>query len=229
MTAIRHVAVLALHAGASEAARLPLPVRVLEQLAVQRDAVRLELMAAATELRAKKCRRSRHSVVRQRGAWPGALNTAIAAWWTESLVASHVACGARDAPVSERGVEHPAFLVALPAADERSLLGQRRVARIADDRRRRIALRHLDELAGDAGAQCARVQARPPVRKLRGMTGAARFRSERLFEPTEARRRRALRRERLPPVLRDEVVRGVGDGTRGREHAERGNKRDEKV
>src|SRR5262245_49304989 len=51
---IRHVAVLTLHALASEAARLPLVERVLERLAVQREAPGTELMAAPAELGGKK-------------------------------------------------------------------------------------------------------------------------------------------------------------------------------
>jgi hypothetical protein len=48
--AVWHVAVLALHALCCRATRLPLLVGVFEELAVQREAILFELMAAHAEM-----------------------------------------------------------------------------------------------------------------------------------------------------------------------------------
>src|SRR5439155_16770635 len=60
VAAVGHVAVLALHALAREAARLPLVVGVLEELAVQREAVGSELVPALADLGAEERRSTRH-------------------------------------------------------------------------------------------------------------------------------------------------------------------------
>src|SRR4030095_12816626 len=59
MAAVRHVTILALHALAREATGLPLRVRVLEQLAVERESIARELMTAATERGRQERRRAR--------------------------------------------------------------------------------------------------------------------------------------------------------------------------
>src|SRR5207249_947620 len=79
VAAVGHVAVLALDALAREAIRLPLVVRVLEELAAEREAVPAELVAAAAELRGEICGRARHAPVRQRLARRGAGERPVAA------------------------------------------------------------------------------------------------------------------------------------------------------
>src|SRR3990167_5618560 len=58
VAAVGHVAVLALDALAREAARLPLVVGVLEELAAERQAVGRELVTPLAELRAQERRRA---------------------------------------------------------------------------------------------------------------------------------------------------------------------------
>src|SRR5438034_139426 len=74
------------------------------------------------------------------------------------------------------------------------------------------ALEHLDELACDPWPHGSRMEARPPVGELRGMTGAARLGRERGLERGEAPRRRALGCERLAPVADEELLDRVGAG-----------------
>src|SRR5206468_12279780 len=71
------------------------------------------------------------------------------------------------------------------ASYERRLLGERCVTAETSERRRRIALEHLDELPHDPGPRRSGVPARSPVGVLRGMAGAARFRAERRLERRE--------------------------------------------
>src|SRR5437870_8024137 len=63
VTAVGHVAVLALDALAREPARLPFVVGALEQLAVERESVGRELMAALAELGLEEGRRAGDTVV----------------------------------------------------------------------------------------------------------------------------------------------------------------------
>ena len=221
MTAVRHVAVLALHARGREAARLPLRVGVLEQRAVQRVALGAELVAAAAELRGQIGGRARHPAVRQRLARRRGGERAVAPRWTEALVAADVARRARDPARAQRRVE--GGVPGERAGHERRLLGERRVAVLAGEGRRRLAYEQLGKLAGHARAHGRRVRARAPVGELRGMTRAARLGGERRLERREAGRRRSLRGQRHAPVARDERL----DGLRARAERARGAARDE--
>src|SRR2546425_10238107 len=109
---------------------------------------------------------------------------------------------------------------ALPIS-ERPGVGARllRVTREAGERRPRVALEHLHELACNPRPHRFGVEARLPVSELRGMTGAARLGLERGFERREARRWRALRRKRAAPVAIEGLPERVGAG--GGDKAER--------
>src|SRR5207253_627023 len=105
----------------------------------------------------------------------------------------------------------------------RRLLGQRGMARETGERRPWIALKHLHELSRDPGPHGSGVEARLPVGELRWMTGAARLGLERGLERGEARRRRALGRERAAPVTVEELPDRVGaGGVDGAERRQRG-------
>src|SRR5206468_927797 len=104
VAAMGHVAVLALDALAREPAGLPFRVCVLEQLAVEREAVGRELVAAPAELGGEERRGARHAVVRERLARRGAGERAVAARRTEPLVAAHVTAGAHEPSGPERPV-----------------------------------------------------------------------------------------------------------------------------
>src|SRR5262249_20641057 len=101
---LRHVAVLALHTLAGEAACLPFAVGVLQELAVQREPVRRELVTAGAELRFQERRRAGDAVVGQGLARRRAHQRAVAAGRTEALVTAHVAGGARHALTPERRI-----------------------------------------------------------------------------------------------------------------------------
>src|SRR5207245_2119491 len=90
------------------------------------------------------------------------------------------------------------------------LLGKRCVTAETSERRRRIALEHLDELPHDPGPRRSGVPARSPVGVLRGMAGAARFRAERCLERREAGGRRALRGQWAAPVSSHELLDAFG-------------------
>ncbi len=220
---VGHVAVLALHALAREAARLPLVVGRLEQLAVEREPVGRELVAAPAELGLEERRRSRHAVVGQGLMRGAARQRAVSPGRAEAFVAPDVTARARHAPARERGVVVRVLAKLAAHGREGSLLGERGVTDETRVRRRRIALPHLDELAGDTGSARGGVQALAPVGELRGMAGPARLRLERGFQRRESRRRRALRRQRLAPVPSDEILDRVGaGGRRGPEQHGRG-------
>ncbi len=210
VTPIGHVAVLALHARAGEPARLPLVVGALEQLAVQREPVGGELVAAAAELGLEEGGCARDAVVRQRLARDAARERTVAPGRAEALVAPHVTAGARHALAGERVVEMLVGPHLVPVGDERRLLGERGVTRETRERRLRVALAHLHELARDAGAARGGVHAVAPVGELRGMTGPARLGVERGFQRREPRGRRALRRQRLAPVAPQKFLDRVG-------------------
>src|SRR5262249_51995252 len=196
-----------------EATALPLVVGGLEQLAVEREAVRLELVAAAAELGLEEGGGSRHAVVGQRLARCRARHRAVAPRRSEALMAPDVTGRARHAAAGERHVVVGIFSKLAADGDEGPLLGERGVTGQTRVRRRRVALPHLDELAGNAGPARHRVQALAPVGELRRMTGPARLRLERGFERREPRGWRALRRQRLSPVPLDEIpneVRAAG-------------------
>ena len=164
-------------------------------------------MTAATELRGEIGGRARDATVRQRLARRRAGQRAIASRRTEALVVAHVARRAGNAARAQRRVERG--IGRQRVGQQRRLLGERRVAVLARERRRRLAHEHLGELAGDARAHRRRVRARSPVRELHRMAGAARLRRQRRFERREARRRQPLRGERHAPVTRDERLDGV--------------------
>src|SRR5207249_3379783 len=125
---------------------------------------------------------------------------AVAPRWTEALVRAHVTAGAHEPARLQRGVE---------ARVRGTLLRERRVAAEASERVVRRALHHLDELSGYARSHRLRVQARAPVGELHRMTCPARLRCQRRFDVGIARRRRALRRERGPPVSGEKFLHGV--------------------
>src|SRR5205814_1015762 len=166
---------------------------VLATLAAEREAVLAELVAAAAELRGEVRGRARHASVRQGLAGRGAGERAIAARRAEPRVTAHVTGGTRNAARRQRGIERRVRRERRGHA--RRLLGQRRVAAEAAQRRAWIALEHLDELARDARPHGSRVEARRPVGELRWVAGAARFRRQRRLERREARGRRPLRRQ----------------------------------
>src|SRR5439155_3928671 len=130
--------VLALDALAREAARLPLVVGVLEELAVQREAVRRELVATLAELGAEERGGARHAVVRERLPRRRRSERAVAARRAESLVATHVAAGADQSPGAQRCVMNRSRTGPLAVGQARRLLRQRRMAREAAQRRRGI-------------------------------------------------------------------------------------------
>ena len=200
------MAVLALNALARETARLPLAIRVLEGLAVQRGPVGAELVTAAAERRRQERGRAGDAAVRKRLARRRARQRAVAAWRTEALMGAHVAACAGQALAMKRSVEGGIGNEATVVEREGRLFGQRRVTAETAERGGGIALEHLDELAGDAGPRRRRVPARAPVRILRGMAGAARLRPERRLDRREAGGRRALRLERRAPVATHELL-----------------------
>ena len=207
MAAVRHVAVLALHARGREAAGLPFFVGVLERLAVQRVAIGPELVAGAAERRGEIRGRARHPLVRQARARRRAGERAVAPWRTEALVAAHVTRRARDTARVQRRVE--GRIIGEGARHERHLLGEGRVAILATESRRRVVQAQLGELARHTWSHRRRVDARAPVGELRGMAGAARLGRERRLERREARGRRSLRAERRAPVAGDERLDGL--------------------
>src|SRR3989454_9254872 len=176
--AVGHVTVLALHARAREAAHLPLSVGVLEGLAIERRAVRAELVAAAAERGGQERRRAGDAAVREGLSRRDARERAVPPWRSEPLMAAHVAAGTGQALTMQRRVEDGIGNEAARVARQRRLLGERRVTAETSERRTGIALEHLDELSGDAGPRRRRVPARPPIGILRGMARAARFRTE---------------------------------------------------
>src|SRR5437773_1135724 len=94
---IRHVAVLALESPPRRGAPAPLRVGIFEGLAVERQAVDAELVAARAELRAQECRRAGDAIVREAVARGAVGRRAAPARRTEMLVAAHVAARADDA------------------------------------------------------------------------------------------------------------------------------------
>ena len=223
VTAVGHVAVLALDALAREPARLPLVIGALEQLAVEREAVGRELMAALAELGPQEGRRAGDPVVGQGLTRSRAGERAVAPGRAEPRVTPHVAARARHALAGQRGVVIRVGLELAPVGDERRLLGERRVADQTLVRGRWVVLPHLDELAGDAGAACGGVHALAPVGELRRMAGPARLRMEGGLQRREPCGGRTLRRQRLAPVASDELLDevGAGGGRGGQQHGRR--------
>src|SRR5260370_16195286 len=118
------VRVLALPSVACRRGSLPLLVRGLEQLAVQRETVRGKLMARGTERRPLKRRRADDAVVRKRFARGRGRRRSIAPQRTEALVPPHVARRAGQPGALEFGVECSIGSAAIRVA---SLLRQRRM------------------------------------------------------------------------------------------------------
>src|SRR3989442_5032891 len=102
VAAVGHVAVLALDALAREPAGLPFLVRVLEQLAVEREAVGRELVAALAELGGEERRGARHAVVRERLARRTAGERAVAARRARPLMNADVTAVAHEPSSPER-------------------------------------------------------------------------------------------------------------------------------
>src|SRR5262249_61440759 len=105
VTAVGHVAVLALPALTCEAAHLPLAVRVLQRLAGQRGRLRAELMAPTAECRREKRRRARDPAVRERLHRPAVGERAIPSRRPKALVAAHVTARAGQGLAMQGGVE----------------------------------------------------------------------------------------------------------------------------
>ena len=206
VAAVRHVTVLALLSAARRRARSPFFEGVLEQLAVQREAVRGELVAACAELGAQEGRRPGQAVVREALARSAGRRRAVPPRWTEALMAAHVAARADHALRLQIGVQIRVGDEPLIAADQRGLLGEGRVACEAGTRRGGVTRDHLGELPGDAWTHALRVKAGSPVPELDGMTGPARRGGQGALDRREARGRLALGCERAPPVLTDEVL-----------------------
>src|SRR5688572_22907951 len=136
MAAIRHVAVLTLHAGGGEAARLPLVVGVLEQLARQRIPVGRELVAVATELRSEIGGRARHPAVGERLARRGAGKRAVTTRRAKALVTANMTARTWDAAAAQRRIEVGVLGERVPS--KRRLLGERRMTVLARERAARI-------------------------------------------------------------------------------------------
>src|SRR5688572_3146206 len=120
MAAVGHVAVLALLPAPRRRARPPLLERVLEELAVQREAVRGELVAARAEFRAKECGRAREPIVRKCLARSSARQRPIAPRWSEELMPPHMAARADDALGLQLRVEIRVGHQPLAGANQRS-------------------------------------------------------------------------------------------------------------
>src|SRR5207249_11421108 len=149
MAAVGHVAVLALDALTREPARLPLGVGVLEELAVQREALGRELVATLAELGAQERGSAGHAVVRERLAWRGRGERPVAARRAEPLVGTDVTARAHEPTGAEGGVVHRVRASSRAVGDARRLLGEGRVAGGAAQRRPGMAREHLDEAAWD--------------------------------------------------------------------------------
>jgi len=197
---IRHVAVLTLRSARCRWARLPFFVRVLQKLAVESEAVVLELMAARAEFGGHEGRGPRGAAMRQARLRRRRMHRPLAARRAEALVLPDMAGGTDDSLAVQGGVEDRAILGLL--------LGQRRVARQAEARRFRIGTPQLRKLSGHTRPHALRVMRRPPVRELGGMAGAAALRGQRRLERSEASEWDTLRRDRSPPVAAQEFLDG---------------------
>jgi len=97
-----------------------------------------------------------------------------------------------------------------PCVEDRAALGlllrEGGVAGQAEPGGLRIAAPQICQLARDAGPHAPRVQCRPPVGVLCGVTGAATLGREGRLEGGEARGRSALWSDRPPPVAVEKLA-----------------------
>jgi hypothetical protein len=105
MAALGHVTGLARSVLSRVAACPPLFVGVLEQLAVQRIAIGLELVAAAAEGGFLECTFGRESVVRKLAADLAGDLRSTEAWRTEATVLTDVAAGTAQAFILQIRIE----------------------------------------------------------------------------------------------------------------------------
>jgi hypothetical protein len=206
MSAIGHVAVLALEAPSPRGTFLPFFIGVREGRAIEGEAVGSELVAARAELRAQERGGPRDPAMRELCARGAA--GAITAGRTEMFMAAQVAARADDAASLQSSVEvwirdESACLVELGP-----LLRDRGVTPRARGRGRRLAPFHVHELAGDARPHAPRMQGGLPVAELNGMASAAPFRLQGALDRREARGRGPLGRNGATPMTRDEVALG---------------------
>ena len=181
---VRHVTVLAGQPPARGRAGPPFLVRVLERLAVEARAARAELMTGGAELGALVRSGVGGAIVgklrppdaKPLGAGPGR--------GPEALMPAHVAGRAHDTPAAARD-RRAGWPRARPRSGPAGMLGERGMTDEAGARSRRIAPRHLDELARDARPHAAGVDAAPPVLVLDRMTGPAVPRGQRSLEGRE--------------------------------------------
>src|SRR5262249_9511535 len=150
MTTVGHVTALALPPFTRGGTPAPLLVGILEQLAVDGEAVRRELMAARAELGPQVDGGRREAVVRKRGARLDARRRSVPARRAEALIPADVAARAHEPLGAKRGVERRVRRKPRLAANLGCLLGEWRVTGGTRSGGRGIALAHLHELARDA-------------------------------------------------------------------------------
>ena len=227
---IRHVAVLALEPPPRCGAPAPLRVGIFEGLAVERQAVDAELVAARAELRAQECRRAGDAIVREAVARGAVGRRAAPARRTEMLVAAHVAARADDAASLQRWVEVRVGAHDPGAFNELgTLLSDGSVALRARARGGRLPSRHLPELACHAGPHAFRMKRGLPIVELYRVARAASFRLKAALDGRKTRRRRSLGRDDAAPVLLDEIALAGGEsaGRQGRVGCVGGQRQDE--